>query len=120
MTDRTSSSKPSDALIVIGLFIFFLFFFFFFFWGGGGSADGYKSIKNYLACIQNYVCRNYFWSEIQPSVCGQRRLWRDWAGAFIRLFDLILYVPVNNFQSCRDGSSWVEPALSRARGWADA
>ena len=29
------------------------------------------------------------------------------------LFDLILYVPVNSFQSCWDGSSWVEPVLSR-------
>ena len=30
------------------------------------------------------------------------------------LFDLMLYFPVNNFfsQSCPDGSSWVEPALS--------
>ena len=29
------------------------------------------------------------------------------------LFDLILYVPVNNFQLCLDGSSWVEPELSK-------
>ena len=29
------------------------------------------------------------------------------------LFDLILYVPVNTFQLCRDGSSWVEPVLSK-------
>ena len=26
--------------------------------------------------------------------------------------DLILYVPSTIFQLCRDGSSWVEPALS--------
>ena len=29
------------------------------------------------------------------------------------LFDLIFYIPVNNFQLCRDGSSWVEPVLSK-------
>ena len=28
-------------------------------------------------------------------------------------FYLILYIPVNNFSVCRDGSSWVEPVLSR-------
>ena len=28
------------------------------------------------------------------------------------LFALILYVPVNNFQLCWDGSSWVEPVIS--------
>ena len=32
---------------------------------------------------------------------------------FICLFVLILYVPVNSFQSCRDSSFWVEPVLSR-------
>ena len=26
---------------------------------------------------------------------------------------LMLYVPVNNFQLCRGGSSWAEPELSR-------
>ena len=31
----------------------------------------------------------------------------------IYLFVLILYSPVNNFQSCEDVSSWVEPVLSR-------
>ena len=31
----------------------------------------------------------------------------------ITLFDLIIYVPVNNFQLCQDGSSWVEPVLSK-------
>ena len=29
------------------------------------------------------------------------------------LFDLILYIPVNAFQLCRDGSFWVEPVLSK-------
>ena len=29
------------------------------------------------------------------------------------LFDLIFHVPVNNFQLCQDGSSWVEPVLSK-------
>ena len=29
------------------------------------------------------------------------------------LFDLILYVPVNNFSIIWDGSSWVEPELSK-------
>ena len=29
------------------------------------------------------------------------------------LFDLSLYVLVNNHQLCWDGSSWVEPVLSR-------
>ena len=29
------------------------------------------------------------------------------------LFDLILYVPVNVFQLCRDRSSWIEPVLSK-------
>ena len=29
------------------------------------------------------------------------------------LFDLILYIPVNNFQLCQDGSSLVEPVLSK-------
>ena len=29
------------------------------------------------------------------------------------LFGLILYVPVNNFHLSRDGSSWVEPVLSK-------
>ena len=28
------------------------------------------------------------------------------------LFALILYIPVNIFQSCRDGYYWVEPVLS--------
>ena len=33
---------------------------------------------------------------------------------FVCLFDLILYVPVNIFRWCRDGSSWVEqPVLSK-------
>ena len=27
------------------------------------------------------------------------------------LFEFILYIPVNNFSLCRDGSSWVEPVL---------
>ena len=27
--------------------------------------------------------------------------------------DLILYIPVNNFSLCQDGSSWVEPVLSK-------
>ena len=29
------------------------------------------------------------------------------------LFDLILYVPPTIFQLCRDGSSWIEPVLSK-------
>ena len=29
------------------------------------------------------------------------------------LFNLILYIPVNNFQLCLDGSSWVEPVLCK-------
>ena len=29
------------------------------------------------------------------------------------LFDLILYIPVNNLQICWDGSSWVEPIPSK-------
>ena len=29
---------------------------------------------------------------------------------------LILYVLVNSFQLCRDGSSWVEPVLSKDKG----
>ena len=28
------------------------------------------------------------------------------------LFDLILYIQINIFQLCQDGSSWVEPVLS--------
>ena len=32
------------------------------------------------------------------------------------LFDFILYIPVNNFQLCRDGSSWVEPLMCLAQG----
>ena len=35
----------------------------------------------------------------------------------ICLFDLILYVPVKIFQSCWDGSSWVEPVLSRGTAY---
>ena len=31
---------------------------------------------------------------------------------FVRLFDLILYVPSTIFQFYRDGYSWVEPVLS--------
>ena len=31
---------------------------------------------------------------------------------FVCLFDLILYVSVNNFKICRDRSSWFEPVLS--------
>ena len=31
------------------------------------------------------------------------------------LFDLILYIKVTFFQSCRDRSPWVEPVLSRAK-----
>ena len=29
------------------------------------------------------------------------------------LFDLILYVPVNNFSAMSGGSSWVKPVLSK-------
>ena len=29
------------------------------------------------------------------------------------LFDLILYIPSTIFQLCREGSSWVEPVLSK-------
>ena len=29
------------------------------------------------------------------------------------LFNLVLYIPVNNFQLCQNGSSWVEPVLSK-------
>ena len=29
------------------------------------------------------------------------------------LFDLILYAPVNNFSVMSDGTSWVEPVLSK-------
>ena len=29
------------------------------------------------------------------------------------LFDLIFYVPSTNIQLCRDGSSWVEPVISK-------
>ena len=32
------------------------------------------------------------------------------------LFDLILHVPLNNFQLFRNWSSWVEPVLSKAQG----
>ena len=32
---------------------------------------------------------------------------------FVILFDLILYVQSTIFQLCRDGSSWVKPALSK-------
>ena len=32
---------------------------------------------------------------------------------FVCLFDLILYVPSTIFQLYRDGSSWVEPVLSK-------
>ena len=32
---------------------------------------------------------------------------------FVCLFDLILYVPVNNFSVMSDKSSWVEPVLSK-------
>ena len=28
------------------------------------------------------------------------------------LFDLFIYVPVNSFQVCQDGSSWVEPLIT--------
>ena len=31
----------------------------------------------------------------------------------VSLFDFILYIPVNNFSFMSDGSSWVEPVLSR-------
>ena len=35
---------------------------------------------------------------------------------FVCLFDLILYIPVNNFSVlCRDGSSRVEPVLSKVK-----
>ena len=29
------------------------------------------------------------------------------------MFDFILYVTINNFPLCQDGSSWVEPVLSK-------
>ena len=35
------------------------------------------------------------------------------ATSFVCLFDLILYVPSTIFQLNRDGSSWVEPVLSK-------
>ena len=31
---------------------------------------------------------------------------------YVRLFDLILYIPSTIFQLNKDGSSWVEPVLS--------
>ena len=37
----------------------------------------------------------------------------DVESVFICLFDLILYVPSTIFQINRDGSSWVEPVLSK-------
>ena len=35
------------------------------------------------------------------------------AGLHLWLVDLVLYVTVKIFQLCRDGSSWVEPILSK-------
>ena len=38
----------------------------------------------------------------------------DITWAVFCLFDLILYIPVKNFlQLCPEGSSWVEPVLSK-------
>ena len=36
------------------------------------------------------------------------------------LFDLIIYVPVNNFQLCQDGSSWVEPVHCTKQGFSNS
>ena len=36
-----------------------------------------------------------------------------WSLFIFCLFDLILYVPVNNFSVMSDRSSWVEPVLSK-------
>ena len=33
-------------------------------------------------------------------------------GQYLVLFDLILYIPVNNFSVMSDGSFWVEPVLN--------
>ena len=63
-----------------------------------------KSVRHYFCCVQYHrpLCVNFTSS------------WRDqtYLYVFFSLFDLILYVQVNNFL-VRDGSSWFEPVLSR-------
>ena len=65
----------------------------------------------YFYNVQNWV--DFRASQVKAYIMGRRTeafLWKldtDWF-----LFDLILYVTSTIFQSCRDGSSWVEPVLS--------
>ena len=54
------------------------------------------------------------WHFIRYKFSGKLYLVKvsEYIGYFFYLFDLILYIPSTIFQLCRDGSSWVEPALS--------
>ena len=52
--------------------------------------------------------------KISPSAHGSDVLKQDFSFKANNLcFDLILNAPVNNFQLCQDGFSWVEPVLSK-------
>ena len=61
-------------------------------------------------CLQYRVPKNISRREEQTTnvMTGWQRV-----NTFLLLFDFILYVPVNNLSVIPDGSSWVEPVLSR-------
>ena len=68
-----------------------------------------------------HTCRVERHFPRSPFKFGKHRLSSHWltaifhrsSKAFFCLFDLIPYVPVNNFSVMSDGSSWVEPVLSK-------
>ena len=69
----------------------------------GSKGQGQINLK-YVACPQHEHLFHFY------ERCSYLALWL----LMICLFDLILYVRVNNFSViCWDGSSWVEPVLSK-------
>ena len=63
--------------------------------------------------LLNLLCIVYLANDFQLQIDSQHYVMYVYAGKLCAgLFDLILKVPVNNFQLCLDGSSWVEPVLS--------
>ena len=62
------------------------------------NEECYKGTAMYYLCLHNTNLDSFlYWPLLRRGI----------------LFDLILYIPVNNFQLCRDRSSLVEPVLSK-------
>ena len=64
----------------------------------------------YCNCVGKYLHKCIWPCCMQTSLC----IYTVWsAPLFVSFIDLILYVPSTIFQLYRDGSSWVEPVLSK-------